>query len=51
MRLQFRAEFFNLLNRANFLYPDTANANWQAGGIITRAQPGRVGQLALKLQF
>ncbi|MEW5977367.1 MAG: TonB-dependent receptor [Acidobacteriota bacterium] len=49
---QFRAEFFNLFNRVNFLYPDSVqNASWQAGGIITRAQPARIGQLALKFIF
>jgi hypothetical protein len=49
--LQFRAEFFNLFNRVNFLYPDTANAMWQTGGLITRSSAPRIGQLALKLTF
>jgi len=49
--LQVRAEFFNLFNRVNFLYPDTANAGWQTGGLITRSYAPRIGQLALKLTF
>jgi len=49
---QFRAEFFNVFNRSNFLYPDSVtNASWESGGIITRAYPGRIGQLALKFIF
>ncbi len=51
VNLQFRAEFFNLLNRPNFLYPDQSNATWEAGGVITRAHDARIGQLALKLRF
>ncbi|MCU1258541.1 MAG: TonB-dependent receptor, plug [Bryobacterales bacterium] len=50
MRLQFRAEFFNTLNRKNFNNP---NVTQSAGGFgsITSAQDPRIGQLALKLQF
>ena len=50
--LQFRAEFFNLFNHANFLYPtSTANATWNSGGILTAALPARIGQVALKFTF
>jgi hypothetical protein len=49
--IQFRIEYFNIFNRANFLYPDPINANWQAGGIITRVNPARIGQVALKFTF
>ncbi len=50
VRLQFRAEFFNTINRVNFNNP---NVTQSAGGFgsITSAQDPRIGQLALKLQF
>ncbi len=48
--MQFRAEFFNTLNRVNFNNP---NVTQSAGGFgsITSAQDPRIGQLALKLLF
>src|SRR5262249_49774000 len=48
--LQFRAEFFNLFNHANFGLPvnDMNSANT---GRIQTSQPGRLVQLALKLLF
>jgi hypothetical protein len=49
--IQFRIEYFNIFNHANFLYPDATNATWQAGGIITRVNPARIGQVALKFTF
>ena len=50
MSLQFRAEFFNIFNKANFLLPnnDFASSNF---GKFQAAQPGRVVQLALKFRF
>jgi hypothetical protein len=50
LRMQFRAEFFNTLNRVNFNNP---NVNQTAGGFgsITSAQDPRIGQLALKMLF
>jgi hypothetical protein len=50
LRLQFRAEFFNLLNHTNFNNP---NNTLSSGGFgtITGAQDPRIGQLALKLLF
>ena len=60
VHLQFRAEFFNVLNRSNFANPggSTSNPNSpptsvSSGGFgtITAAQDPRIGQLALKLIF
>jgi len=60
VHLQFRAEFFNVLNRTNFANPggSTSNPNSptvtvSSGGFgtITAAQDPRIGQLALKLIF
>ncbi len=51
MRLQFRSEFFNLLNQANFNNP---NGNLNAGvnmGRITSAAEARVVQLAIRVTF
>jgi outer membrane receptor protein involved in Fe transport len=49
---QLRAEYFNILNHPNFLYPtSTTDATWNTGGILTQAMPARVGQLALKFTF
>jgi hypothetical protein len=50
VQLQFRAEFFNVFNHANFQNPvgDISSPNF---GQILSASPGRIGQLALKLKF
>jgi outer membrane receptor protein involved in Fe transport len=50
MNLQFRAEFFNIFNKANFELPnnDISSPNF---GQIQAAQNGRIIQLALKLLF
>ncbi len=50
LKLQFRAEFFNIFNRANFLNP-TAAVSSGGFGTITSANDPRIGQLALKLLF
>jgi len=49
-RLQFRSEFFNLLNRANFGEPGSTvrSTNY---GVITSAADPRIIQLALKFLF
>lgn len=49
--LQFRAEFFNLLNHANFNPPDTGIGDKTVGQISAMSTLPRVGQLALKLTF
>jgi len=48
--LQFRAEFFNILNHAQF---ETPNGNINSGifGLVTSAQPPRIAQLAMKYLF
>jgi len=49
---QLRAEYFNILNHPNFMYPtSTTDATWNTGGILTQAMPARVGQVALKFIF
>lgn len=50
VQLQFRAEFFNLLNRGNYQNPNTTLSN-AAFGRITAANDPRIGQLGLKLLF
>jgi hypothetical protein len=52
--LQFRAEFFNVLNRVNFnnpSYPNLPSYSSSGFGTLTSAQDPRIGQLALKLLF
>jgi Carboxypeptidase regulatory-like domain len=50
LRLQFHAEFFNVLNHTNFNNPTSA-ANSANFGKILGSQDPRIGQLALKLIF
>jgi len=49
-RLQFRFEFFNIFNNANFQSPASSLASAGFGGIRSAADP-RIGQLALKVLF
>ena len=49
-RLQFRAEFFNIFNHANFNDPNTS-INSGGFGTIEGARDPRIGQLALKIFF
>jgi hypothetical protein len=49
--LEFRAEFFNIFNHAQFLTPSgliNAGSNF---GVVTNARDPRIGQLALKFLF
>ncbi|HLK68825.1 MAG TPA: TonB-dependent receptor [Bryobacteraceae bacterium] len=50
VRLQFRSEFFNLLNHTNFGVPDTRTTD-AAFGTIRTTYPSRQIQFALKLLF
>src|SRR6266851_2393894 len=56
-KLQFRAEFFNAFNRANFMDDSASLTNFQKlsstnnFGAIQQAADPRIGQLALKLFF
>ena len=49
-RLQFRAEFFDVLNHTNFGIPNTQTTS-AAFGTIRTTYPSRQGQFALKLLF
>ena len=57
LKLQFRAEFFNVLNHASFLDDSASLTNFQklssinSFGAIRQASDPRIGQLALKLLF
>ena len=59
VKLQFRAEAFNLFNRANFLPPASTCSAWTAQGVCTTGSFGtitstldpRLLQLGLKLNF
>jgi hypothetical protein len=50
IRLQFRAEIFNITNRVNLNNPNTNQSSPQFG-LITSAGSPRVSQLALKVNF
>jgi hypothetical protein len=49
-RLQYRAEFFNILNHPNFGFPDANIANVTAG-VISSAYDGRDIQMGLRLEW
>jgi hypothetical protein len=51
LTLQFRAEFFNLLNQPQFSAPDGSAGGRAFGTISSTALLPRVGQFALKLVF
>jgi hypothetical protein len=50
---EFRAEFFNLFNHAQFLNQRFSGGNVASSqfGRVSRANPGRIGQLGLRLIF
>jgi hypothetical protein len=51
--LQFRAEFFNVFNHAQFMVPGSVTGEITDGsfGKVNSARDGRIGQMALKLSF
>jgi hypothetical protein len=49
--LQFRAEFFNVLNQVNFGAPNTNINNGSFGVISSTRGDARIGQFALKVNF
>jgi hypothetical protein len=65
VRVQFRAEYFNLFNRANFFNPGLSSTDTTGNGIVQKgpnisaagfgsirwAYDPRMGQLALKVNF
>jgi hypothetical protein len=51
MNIQFRAEFFNLLNRTNFNNPGTTVTSSSSFGRITGADDPRIMQFGLKFVF
>jgi hypothetical protein len=50
MRLEFRAEFFNIFNHAQFNAVN-GNINNSTFGTVLSAQPPRIGQLSMKFYF
>src|SRR5579884_1786585 len=51
VRLQFRAEFFNIFNRTQFGFPNQTIGNTAQGVINSQANTPRLVQLALRLNF
>jgi len=52
LNVEFRAEFFNAFNHAQFANPDTAYSDGSAFGQITSTSVApRIGQLAMKMHF
>jgi len=51
MKLQFRAEFFNLLNHPNFAAPSATMSSSNFGAETAMSVNPRTGQVALKLTF
>jgi len=51
LNLQFRAEFFNVLNHTNFGDPQQNQTNGSFGEITSTNGDPRIGQLSLKLAF
>ena len=51
MAVQFRSEFFNVLNHSNFGYPNPNFSSTTAFGTIRTTYPARQIQFALKLLF
>jgi hypothetical protein len=52
-RLEFRAEFFNIVNNVNFLPPEGDNATYGRPqfGTLTSTESARILQFGLKLHY
>lgn len=51
LQLQFRADFFNVLNHTNFGDPQGSRTNGAFGRVTSTNGDPRIGQLSLKLKF
>ena len=51
VKLEFRAEFFNIFNHAQFQTPQGNITTLSSFGLVTGANDPRIGQMALKLYF
>ena len=51
VRLQFRVEFFNILNHANFSLPSASVSSGSFGQILSTSTDPRIGQLGIKVLF
>jgi hypothetical protein len=50
MSIEFRAEFFNIFNHAQFQTP-SGSINSSSFGVVTNANDPRIGQIAAKFKF
>ena len=50
-KVQFRGQFYNVLNKTNFQPPGTTCCSTSFGQITDTFGPGRIGQVALKVLF
>jgi hypothetical protein len=50
MSLEFRVEFFNIFNHAQFVTP-SGLINGGSFGVVTNANDPRIGQVAAKFHF
>ena len=51
MRLEFRGQFYNVLNKTNFTVPGMTCCSTSFGRITSTYGPGRIGQIQARLLF
>jgi hypothetical protein len=51
LRLQFRGQFYNVLNKTNFTVPGMTCCSTSFGRITSTYGPGRIGQIQARLMF
>lgn len=51
VKVQFRGQFYNVMNKTNFQPPGTTCCSTSFGQITDTYGPGRIGQVALKILF